>query len=289
MSLYTSPWWPLNDDLCASGRECSRSMNEQQASPSRTILVVSLFLVVAAAALAASLYYFDGVRLLTDFASTQWARITGDAGADASPAAVATSTPDPGSATRLVLPAGMPESFALRLWQEQVDSQEIIGYLAKGEIKSLSIDSTDTVGDESTLGVTVRLADGTKVPGRIVMRRFDGAWYVASASRAENIGTAVTALPKVEEVDVPLLNTLVAEQLKNKVATQEYVDGHVLRVNLGKPEPGDRTIRIPAAMAEDHTGGYADIVLVSYADKVSGGDLWFIARFAKAGTQPVQK
>jgi hypothetical protein len=261
-------------------------MNWQQASPNKAVLTSSILLVLAAAAFGAAVYYFDGVTLLTDFATTQWARLADGAPAEP-PSVPATSTPDAVPSDRLALPAGMPESFALRLWQEQVDSQRMIGYLAKGELSSLTINSVETTGSMSVLKVNAQLQDGTRVPGEITMRRFGDAWFVASATADENRDSGSKPLPAVEDVDLALLNTIIAEQLKSKEITQEYADGRVRGIELGKPEPGANTVRIPVTMDEDHEEGYADLVLLSYND--GDDELWFIARFAKTGSEPLKQ
>lgn len=262
-------------------------MNGQQASPNKAVLTSSILLVLAAAAFAAAVYYFDGVTLLTDFATTQWSRLSGGGAAAEPPSVPTTSTPDAVPSDRLALPAGMPEDFALRLWQEQVDSQRMIGYLAKGEMSSLAINSVETTGSTSVLKVSAQLQDGTTVPGEITMRRFGDAWFVAAASADENKDSGPGPLPAVEDVDLALLNTIIAEQLKSKEATQEYADGRVERIDLGKPEPGANTVRIPVTMYEDHEVASADLVLLSYSD--GDEDLWFIARFAKTGSEPLKQ
>jgi len=257
-------------------------MSKQQASPNRAVIVASVVLVLAAGALATSLYYFDGVALISDFISGQFAQVSRG---PETPSAVTTPDPQAVSSTELELPEGMSEAFALRLWQEQVDSQKMIGYLVKGRMTNLLITAVNTEGDDSFLDVRASLSDGASVDGRIGLKRFDGAWYVVSVTGDRNAKPMQTKLPTIDEVDITLLNTVVAEQFKSKAAIQEYVDGRIKSIQMSKPEPGANTVRIPITMDEDHKVALGDIVVVSYED--DGTNLWFVTRFTKTGSKPL--
>lgn len=258
-------------------------MNEQQASPSKAVVISSIALILAAVALGAALYYLDGIRVVSEFVSTQWSRILGSQAVPTGSSAV-TATPDAISSTRLELPSGMPEEFALRIWQEHLDSQKMIKLLAQGDVTRLDISSVETKGDRSTLKVRALLEDGTDVSGQIRMSRFSGVWYVASVSAGQNVKAPDSPLPGLGDVDIQLLNTIIAEQSKSRATTQEYVDGLVTRVDIGSPELGDKAVRIPVTMYEDHETASGDLVLVSYDDQ--GTDIWFVARLVKTASEP---
>jgi hypothetical protein len=258
-------------------------MNEQQASPNKAVVKSSIALIVAAVALGAALYYLDGIRVVSEFVSTQWSRILGSQETPAV-SSIPTETPDAISSTRLELPPGMPEGFALRIWQEHLDSQKMIRLLAQGDVTRLDISSVETKGDRSTLKVRALLDDGTDVGGQIRMSRFSGVWYVASVSAGQSAKTQDSPLPGLGDVDIQLLNTIIAEQSKSRATTQEYVDGRVTRVDTDDPELGDKAIRIPVTMYEDHETASGDLVLVSYDDQ--GTDVWFVARLVKTESVP---
>ncbi len=80
----------------------------------------------------------------------------------------------------LVLPDGMPEEFALRLWQEQVDSQENVRKLLSGEVTELDDHGRrDELATSRSLAVEAEFADGTSAPGTVGMRRYGDVWYFA--------------------------------------------------------------------------------------------------------------
>jgi hypothetical protein len=180
----------------------------------------------------------------------------------------------------------MPEDFALRLWQEQVDSQAMIGRLVNGDITTMAITKVDTGSNVSTLTVLVGLQEGGNVDGRIVMRKFGDAWYVSTVTAEERgSSSASSPLPTVEDVDVALLNTMISEQRRSRKITAEYAEGKVASIRIKKGVLGPNTVRIPVIMKEDHETSSADLVAIK--QQLNGRDLWFIARFGKTGSSPV--
>jgi hypothetical protein len=267
------------------------AMNEQQASPKRAVIIAGLFLVLAAGALGAAFFYFDGVSVFSDLIAqvssgslfSSSASGTPQPGVSTESSASASST-----ATTLTLPSGMPDEFALRIWQEQVDSQPMIRRLVDGEVTRMVITNVETSGDTSTLTVRVTLGDGATVDGEIVMRKFDDTWFIATATSEDRAKSdEMSPLPSLDEVDIPLLNTIIAEQEKSKAITAEYADGVVATVDIAKPQAGANTVRIPVTMVEEHESSAADLVTIKHV--ADGTDLWFIARFNKTGSAPPEK
>lgn len=244
-------------------------------------MVAAIALVLAAGALGAAYLALDGARVVSDL----WSGFA-DASPSATPVAQAPVEPD---AQGLVLPQGMSEEFALRLWQEQVDSQRVITQLVDGDVLSLRISGVERTGDEARLLSTMTLKDGATVPGVIGMRAISGVWYVAYASAQTDSAAAVeptSDLPTVDDVDVDLLNTIVAEQTDSAAVTQEYVDGNIKSVSVKTVTMGPNTATISLEMDEDHETGYGDIVAVK--QNVDGEDMWFLARFDKTLTASEQ-
>lgn len=262
------------------GRECSRSMKKQSSAPSKSVMVAGAFVLLAGILFALAFYYFDGAQMGRGV-------IDGIVAAVQPPQELAPSPPpaEPTRAEALQLPTGMPESFALRIWQEQVDSQRTIERLVKGEVVSLRIADVSVRGDEAVLTAEMQMRDGATIPGAIGMRRFGNVWYVAyaTADRTEaDVAPKETPLPTLEEIDVPLLNTIVAEQAKSADITQEYVDGTVRRVNVGEVRPGPNSATIELQSKE--SSEYASADLIAVKGKAAGKELWFLVRFMKKGT-----
>ena len=249
-------------------------MAEQQSASRRTVLLASFAVALATAAFGVAVYLFDGVALVGDL-------IAGEG--DAPPAA---TQPPATSSEELVLPTGMPEEFALRLWQEQIDSQDLIEKMVSGDVTQLDISQVTSDTDVATLTINVRLTDKTSVPGIIGLRKFGGEWYVAFASQRRDgrIARPTSELPAVDDVDVALLNTILEQQQQSQDVISEYLSGGVTRVVLENPTPGPNTVTLDAEMQEDHGEGYARIVAIK--SEVNGQPLWFLARFAKTGHDP---
>lgn len=254
---------------------------EKQSAPRRTIVLAALVVFLTAAAFVAAFYVFDGASVVSDGYASARRYVEGWLEQDAAPSVPSTTTP---SAT-LRLPPGMPEEFALRLWQEQVDSQDNITRLVEGEVAALDIDKVVVDGDDADLDVTATLKSGGSVSGVLRMKRFDDVWYVASLSGLDSDPSAAgrqTPLPSVDQVDVRLLNTLIAEHQKSAEITQEYIDGKVSRVAVDAIKQGVETTEISIAMSEDHEESSARLIAIRSSAK--GAPIWFLARFVKTGS-----
>lgn len=251
-------------------------MGEQQSTSRRGVLLAGVAVVFAATTFAAAFYLFDGAALIQDlFASGNTVQTP-----SSPPATPATQT------DRLALPTGMPEEFALRMWQEQIDSQEMITRLVNGDITALTIRSVDAGDDEATLTVSARLADQTNVPGVIGMRRFEDQWYVAFATAKRNgrIERPSGKLPARSDVDLELLNTIFEQQGMSQPVIGEYLEGIVSRITMDEIRPGPNTTTIGVTMHEDHGLGFAQIVAIQR--EIGGKPHWFLARFTKTGHDP---
>jgi len=254
-------------------------MATQQNAPSRSVIVAALLLLIAVAAFGAAFYFFDGMTYVDSLLSGELIASL----IENEPPIAPPPSPAP---EKLLLPDGMSESFALRLWQEQVESQSMIGRLVAGEVRELRIESTDVEGDTAILNSTVVFSDGTDAAGVIGMRRFGDQWYVAFASAdrgGESGGVPDSELPDVDEVDVALLNTILAEQSKSASITAEYAEGKVESVAVEGVRPGPGTVTIGLEMDEDHEYSSADLIALERV--VDGKTIWFLARFNKTGSR----
>ena len=249
-------------------------MVEQQSTSRSTVLIASLAVAFAAAAFGVAFYLFDGVALVSDLIARD---------SDPPPAATQPSTT---SSDKLVLPAGMSEEFALRLWQEQIDSQDLIEKLVGGDVSRLDISRVTSDTDVATLTVDVRLTDKTSVPGVIGMRKFGDEWYVAFVSQRRDgrIARPTSELPSVDDVDIALLNTILEQQQQSQDVISEYLSGIVTSLTLENPTPGPNTVTLDVEMQETHGEGYARIVAIK--SEAKGRPLWFLARFTKTGHDP---
>lgn len=246
-------------------------MSQQPGTSQFPVALASFFLVVCAGLFALSFYLFDGVSFVTALLPSSF---------ELPSASVDRDRPKK-RAEELVLPQGMPRDFALRLWQEQLDSQQAIGELVNGQVQSLSIDRVEKIGDQARLFVTLAFVDGSRTGGTIGLRRFGDVWYVANATADREVPSTERPLPDIDEVDVGLLNTMIAENQKSQSVINEYLDGIVKKINVTGVTAGPQTVTMDLEMDESHGGGYANLVAIRR--EAAEEPIWFLTRFTKTG------
>ncbi|MDZ4063472.1 MAG: hypothetical protein U1E22_02285 [Coriobacteriia bacterium] len=259
-------------------------MTQQQASPKASLARAAIILVFAIAAFAAAFYFLDGMSLVEDL-------LVG--GTETTDNAVPAKPTETTETVTLRLPPGMTEEFALRIWQEQIDSQVNIRKLVDGQVESMTVTKVDRAADRATLDIVAKFSDGTSLPGKLGMRSFGGKWYFAYVSgmrrgasdlSADDVGTGAgteptSAVPAVADVDVPLLNTILEQQATSSAVLEEYATGVVRSVRVADRVASAGTITLDIVMNETHEEGYGQIVLIS--KQLDGEAYWFIAKFTK--------
>jgi hypothetical protein len=265
-------------------------MAEQQGNPRRAVALAIVLLVIAVAAFAAAFYMLDGYALVQEYLGGEI--VQADDGPVPAQATESQTSPD-----ELNLPEGMPDEFALRLWQEQVDSRENIDKLFAGEIDRFEVTDTLQDGEEATLLVEAFFTDGTTAPGTIGMRRFGDIWYFAFVSGMRQSATGGSAdsvsksegeppaapLPSPADVDVALLNTMIAEQAKSSAVTARYAAGAIDEIVVVGTEPGPNTATVSVDMGSDGETGPGDVIAL--LGESNGKDVWFIARFTDTSSE----
>jgi len=251
-------------------------MGEQQSTSRLSVVLSALAVVVALAAFAGAFYYYDGVALVSGMLDG----FSGGSRPTASGSTPATQSVPP------ELGKDIPEEFALRLWQEQVDSQPMIQRLVDGDIRSMKVTRVESASAEATIGLQVTLKNGTKVDGALGLSRFKDSWFVAFASLERNgvIERPKGPLPDLEEVDAALLNTMFEQQYGAANVIDEYLSGVVQELAFETPQRGPNTMTIDVEMDETHGEGYAQVVAVE--QEIDGKKHWFLVRFTKTGHDP---
>jgi hypothetical protein len=251
--------------------------------------VALALVIVVAGALAGAYYFLDGDAVVADIMAGRFPWQQPDEVPDGPGSADATSAPDP--------LAGLSDDFIRRVWQEQVDSQRNIEKLTTGEITGLVVNVVATTGDSASLNVTAEFEDGTSADGMLLLRKYEGAWFLLGAAgmrepgstgAAASVSTSGTVeespLPAMAEVDRAIVGTIIAEQRESQRTIGEYLSGRVRRIDILDVVDGPGTKTLKVKMTEDHEVADADVVCVSTE---RGGDtLWFIARFEKTGSKP---
>lgn len=252
-------------------------MGEQQSTSRLSIVLSGLAVVITAAAFTGAFYYFDGVSVVTGL-------LRASTGAQTQPGHRVSSATSETAPPRLGV--DIPTEFGLRLWQEQVDSQVMIGRLINGDFESMRVTRVESSSAEATLTLEIKLREGPRAKGVLGLRRFEDAWFVAFATLERNGRTPRPSgpLPDVSEVDMAVLNTMFEQQYGGASVIEEYLNGGVKELTFEKPQRGPNTVTIDAAMHEVHGTGYAQVVAVEHS--ISGKPYWFLVRFKKTGHDP---
>lgn len=252
-------------------------MTEQQGNPRQpNIRIAVLFAVLAILAFAAAFYLLDGMQLVDEIFGSSPEQDTPVA-ADPEPAVVPEDT--------LMLPEGMPEDFALRIWQEQINSQANIERLVDGEVSRIVVSNVTQDGVDAVLDIEAEFREGPSVQGTLEMRRFGDNWYFARVTglRPESEPATDTPLPSVDDVDTGLLNTMIEQQTRSASVLEEYATGVVRQVSIREIVDGSGTVTINIEMNESHEDGYGEIVLIEKT--IDGTPHWFLARFTKEAAE----
>jgi len=250
-------------------------MRSQGAQKKWPVYLAGFAVLLSAFAFAAAFYFMDGMSVVHGL----MAQLT---------ALTQNATPAPGPASAgdaLDLPKGMPDSFALGVWEEQIDSQSIIGQMLDDEVVSLKVDRVKVDGRKATVYAQVTFADQATAPGTIGLRKYGGVWYVgyiSSRTTDDVAGGEKRDVAALKDVDKQLLQTIIAEQAKGKALTDGLVSGKVDSISFGKARPGSNAGVIPLEVMFGAEKRYADLVAIS--TQVDGDDLWFIARFNETGS-----
>lgn len=188
--------------------------------------------------------------------------------------AVAVGTLTAGAET-LKLPLGVSRASALRMYSEQVDSQENITRLVNGEMTSFEITSRTVTTSLATFRVRVRLTDGTTVYGVMTVRKFGGKWYFDSIKRS----THYRATGKVITTpDVGVLNTMLEQQSANQDVIGKLCNGTYNRVSIGVPDEGFNSKVLPVTFSGVKSSQKGEVTAIKRT--VRGENLWFIVSFA---------
>lgn len=263
----------------------------KQPAPARrsraTVIAAVLAVIVAAGAFGAAFYVFDGSALVGQVAAPLLSLF------GLGPSETTSPNPQPAPVTpadTLTLPKGMPESFALRVWLEQVESQANIERLVTGDVKTLEALSAKVNGASSVVAIRVTFADGTVLPGELGMRKFGGAWYVAWVRGLRTGQTPVLetdeahALPARRDVDVKLLSEVLAQQASSNDLLAGYATGLVQRADVTTVTEGPGTATLELKITEKDKGVYPG-KLVAIQDESGTEPRWFIARFARTAAK----
>ena len=265
-------------------------MTKQQQGKKKSPVILAVgFLALALIAFGAAFYYFDGMSVVDSFLGTD---VVADnsVGATTGGSQDATSTAGDG----LRLPGGMSEDDALRMWQEQIDSQANIEKLPSGDIDKIVITGVEQDGDASTLSIRAHFADDTSAEGVIGMEKYGAYWffeYVTGLRGGPTGGSAdsvaiwdgaapTSSLPSLEDVDIDVLNTIIAQQVSSADVLTAYADGDIEEIVIGEITEGPGTETLAAVMVAQEDEITGDVVVISR--EVEGKTYWFIAKFTKS-------
>jgi hypothetical protein len=252
--------------------------------------------------LGAAVYFVGGMDFVKTLIPKVWP--SGQQGntapvAPSGTAATATSTPQPASG-QLILPPGVSEDLAKRMYVEQIQSQTNLKKMAAGEISSLRVTSvrTDKKKSRAEILVAARFSDGSSAPGVIQLVKPDATWFfmsITGLSTTQVSGSATTvqkgsiaegeqdnakviADSGVTDFDYGVINTFLGQQMANQSIIVSIVDGVLTDIVLGVPKDGAGTTSVPSALTgKNAAAADGDAVLIDKT--VAQEDLTFLAMF----------
>lgn len=187
------------------------------------------------------------------------------------------SEPSGGSSGGSVSPAVTPPTSdqAARMYWEQVASQEQIGKLVRGEVRSVAFASVAVSGDTATVPLTVTYSDGSSISGRMVLRKYGTAWYFSSIARSGNPLTVTTG----KSADLGVVSTIVNQQATNQDIVSGIVGGtyKACAINGVSTGSGTATVRITLSGSAAPVAGRITCI----SKVIDGTKTWFITSFAK--------
>ncbi len=165
-----------------------------------------------------------------------------------------------------------------KLFWEQVDSQEQIGRLVRGEVASLTVGATKLDGDRASIRVQAAYVGGGELGGVLVLEKADGLWFFVSMTREGNVSLGPEGRG---EADMSVVTTIIEQQSKSQDIVTGLVDGEYETIDVLSVERGSGTATIAISL-KDAKGTPTDGEIVCVTKEISGKTMWFITAFRKS-------
>lgn len=194
----------------------------------------------------------------------------------ASPATKPVTTPAvapaPGDVVAPSAGGTVPAEARERMYWEQVDSQDQIGRLISGKIRSFAFSPQSATATEARLRVSTT-GDAT-VSGNAVLRAYDGNWFFSSITRDGQTPRGAAG----RKGDSAVVDTIVKQQIASQPVIASFVDGGYRTINVNNVSMGAGT----ATISVEFTGGTqarraGEIVAIS--KDINGVKHWFLTSF----------
>jgi hypothetical protein len=270
---------------------------------SNKTLFAGVLVFVLLVAFATAFYFLGGVDLVASAVNG----LLGGGTATVAPPAPSTAAPSqaattPASASNttssgLVLPPGVDEAFAKRMYVEQLESQANIAKLVSGNVSMFTLGARSSVPGGREIATTVTFTDKTKASGVLGLAQKQGRWYFVFISGKRGTSTGGEADTVAQDgvdtfgsnptplnnkpVDTDVLNTVLAEQLKSQDVFNAMLGGSYNRISIDKVTPGEGTATLEITLTGQKSAAMKGRVLCISKD-IDGTKTWFITSFTKA-------
>jgi hypothetical protein len=270
-----------------SEQPASAPVSRASGGRSGGLLIWFLVLLLAVGLLVAAYFYAGGIGALQSLLNG--GRVA-PAGTSSAPAASVPASSTPADAM----------AAAKIAYAEQIESQQNISRLAKGNIAWFSVDGVKKTSDAAIVRITAHFRDGTSAPGEMRVVKSGDLWFLTTVTglrpsqtggladatnAARSIAPSVTPDQKLAEVgvthpDAAVLNALAEQELVNQPTVKALLAGEYQRYDLGAPVAGENTFTLPIVMrgkGEAATNG--KIIVIS--QNVEGSNKLFITTFKR--------
>jgi len=241
---------------------------------------VWLIVVLALGAAGAAFAYLGGAAWVVDLlagGTGQQAKTSGQgpAGQSQSPAAGGGNS----DASQLVLPPGVTEADAMKMYSEQIESNEQIRDLASGRMRVLDLSDASEVDADASVKATATYDDGHTLVGTLDFKKFSAGWYFTSIKR-NGVDYDQDFTAGAGRVDRGVLNAILREQSRNQDVVTEIVSGEYERFDVKSVRKGSGTSTVIGEMI-DAQGVATKVEVIAIKKRIGGVDYWFLTGFRK--------
>jgi hypothetical protein len=263
-------------------------------------LVAGILVLVILAAFAVAFYLLGGVDVVSGLVggllAAQPAAPRQSQSASPAPSAPASSSASTES-SGLVLPSGVDDAFAKRVYVEQLESETNIAKLVDGKVASFTLKKAANVTGGVEIPIRVTFTDHSSADGILGLAQKRGNWffvYISGKRKGGKPGQSDTVNQDGSEtldshettldskpVDVDVLNTILEQQVKSQQVFARLADGTYDGVAIDKVTPGEGTTTLDITLSGPKRAAMKGRVLCISKD-IDGTKTWFITSFTKA-------
>jgi hypothetical protein len=186
------------------------------------------------------------------------------------------------------------------MYVEQLESTDVLGRVAAGSLKSLSVQKVAVKADAAKIDLVARFADSTSASGRMSLVRSGGKWYLfsltgmRSGDKAGDSGSVAGFTEEEPErsvedeassigirtFDSGVIATLVSQQAARQETIKQVLAGKYDTLAFDAPKNGVGTVTIPVRLSGSNAEPLeTDVILIT--KMIDGKSRTFMTKFGE--------